>query len=74
MTITTRDDLDDLLAVALEIATVEGLTVRDALPEAIHLWAGLRLDIEADMRYLPAGETIRPHVSLAAGVPVLEAA
>jgi hypothetical protein len=74
MTITTRDDIDDVLELALEIATEQGFTVWGALPQALAMWAGLRWDVEADVRYLPAGQTIRPHVSLAAGLPALELA
>lgn len=70
--IKTNDALDDLITLAREIGTLEGLTPQAALLQAMHLWAALGLDIEADVRYLPAGQTIRPHVSLAAGVPALE--
>jgi hypothetical protein len=72
--IKTIDAMDDLIALAHEIGTLEGLSPRLALRRALHIWAGLGLEIEADVRYMPTGQTIRPHVSLAAGVPVLEAA
>jgi hypothetical protein len=72
--IKTNDAMDDLIALAREIGTLEGLTPQAALLHAMHLWAALDVDIEADVRYLPIGQTIRPHVSLAAGVPALELA
>lgn len=74
MYINTGDELEDLLALALDIQAVERLTRGQALRRAMHIWAALGLDVEADVRYLPTGQTIRPHVSLAAGVPALEAA
>jgi hypothetical protein len=72
--IKTNDAMDDLIALAHEIGTLEHLSPRLALLRALHIWAALGLDIEADLRYLPTGQTIRPHVSLAAGVPALELA
>lgn len=72
--INTVDELGEVLALALEIEVAEGLPAPHAWHRALHIWPALGLDIEADVRYLPAGQTIRPHVSLAAGVPALELA
>jgi hypothetical protein len=72
--ITTVDELGEVLALALEIEITEGLPAPHAWHHALLVWSGLRLDVEADVRYLPTGQTIRPHVSLAAGVPALELA
>jgi hypothetical protein len=62
--INTPGDLADLLALTREIETTEGVSKREAFRRALHeLNVGL-WDIAADVRYVPAGWTIAPHVSL----------
>ena len=65
MTINTTAGLNDLMALTREIETCEGVTRRQALVLAIHQIEEFTVLDIADVRYVPAGWQLRPHVSIA---------
>jgi hypothetical protein len=63
--ITSTAGLRDLMALAREIETTEGLPRRAALQLAIREYNACRLLVESDQRFVPVGQHIAPHVSIA---------
>jgi hypothetical protein len=54
----------DLMDLAREIEACEGCPRRTALKLAIHSLAELTIMDVADVRYVPTGWTLQPHVSI----------
>jgi len=63
MTVNTTAGMRDLIALAREIETTEQMPRRLDLRLALHTLEDLLIDVAADVRYLPAGWSLQPHVS-----------
>lgn len=74
LTINTTAGLNDLMALTREIEAVEGMPRRLALRLALHQLEDLLVDVAADVRYLPVGWSIQPHVSWSVGPMVWDGA
>jgi hypothetical protein len=71
--ITSTAGLRDLMDLAREIEATERLPRREALQLAIRQFNSLAIDVAADVRYLPAGWSVQPHVSWSVGPMVWDA-